>query len=78
MQGFYVKLAQILATKTDMLPGVYTSSLQRLMDRLPPAPWAQVKRVLERELRRPVHELFVDIDTVPIASATVAQVIGCE
>lgn len=37
-----MKLGQILATKTDMLPAAYTSSLARLCDRLPPMPFDKV------------------------------------
>jgi hypothetical protein len=34
LKGFYLKLAQILATKTDMLPQAYTDSLARLLDKV--------------------------------------------
>jgi aarF domain-containing kinase len=42
LKGFYLKLGQILATKTDMLPAPYTSSLSRLLDKLPPMPFKRV------------------------------------
>lgn len=71
--GFYLKLGQILATKTDMLPKPYTDSLLRLLDKMPPMAFARVKRSVQRELRAPVDRAFDSIDTFPLASATVAQ-----
>ncbi|KAG1654645.1 hypothetical protein FOA52_009201 [Chlamydomonas sp. UWO 241] len=40
LKGFYLKLAQILATKTDMLPKAYTDSLVRLLDKTDTLPRA--------------------------------------
>jgi ubiquinone biosynthesis protein len=35
---------------------------------------AEVRRIIEEDLHRPLDELFDDFDTIPIASASVAQV----
>lgn len=43
LKGFYLKLGQILATKTDMLPAPYTASLSRLLDRMPATPFSKVR-----------------------------------
>lgn len=45
LKGFYMKLGQILATKTDMLPLPYTRSFSGLLDDLPPVPFAKVRPV---------------------------------
>ena len=42
LKGFYLKLGQILASKTDMMPLPYTESLKRLLDKMPPVPFKQV------------------------------------
>jgi predicted unusual protein kinase regulating ubiquinone biosynthesis (AarF/ABC1/UbiB family) len=74
--GFYMKLGQILATKSDMLPPVYTDSLSRLLDELPPAPFKSVVKTLQRELLlgRSLHEVFSEFECEPLACATIAQV----
>ncbi|EFJ47150.1 hypothetical protein VOLCADRAFT_34029, partial [Volvox carteri f. nagariensis] len=72
--GFYLKLGQILASKTDMLPQPYTESLSRLLDRLPPAPFRVVRRTIQAELDAPLEALFRELDPFPLASATIAQV----
>ncbi|KAG2499766.1 hypothetical protein HYH03_002063 [Edaphochlamys debaryana] len=74
LKGFYLKLGQILASKTDMLPQPYTESLSRLLDRLPPAPFASVRRTIRAELGAPPEALFRELDPFPLASATIAQV----
>jgi hypothetical protein len=52
LQGFYLKLGQILATKTDMLPRAYTDALAGLLDALPPVAYRpKVERTLRAELR---------------------------
>ncbi len=69
----FVKLGQILAIREDLLPPVITNELDSLMDHLPEIPFAQVKAILERDLDRPVGELFVSIDEEPLGSASIAQ-----
>lgn len=46
LKGFYLKLGQILATKTDMLPASYTASLSRLLDRMPATPFSKVRALV--------------------------------
>ncbi|GLI67120.1 hypothetical protein VaNZ11_011328 [Volvox africanus] len=74
LKGFYLKLGQILASKTDMLPQPYTESLSRLLDRLPPAPYRVVRRTITADLGVPPEVLFGELDPFPLASATIAQV----
>lgn len=69
----FVKLGQILAIREDLLPAVITEELESLMDHLPEIPFAQVKAILERDLERPLGELFADIDENPLGSASIAQ-----
>jgi hypothetical protein len=44
LRGFYLKLGQILATKTEMLPEPYTNSLRRLLDKMPPVHFKKVSQ----------------------------------
>jgi ubiquinone biosynthesis protein len=69
----FVKLGQILAIREDLLPPIITEELDSLMDHLPEIPFAQVEAILERDLDRPVDELFASIDEDPLGSASIAQ-----
>jgi ubiquinone biosynthesis protein len=70
----FVKLGQMLSTRPDLLPAEFVEELGRLTDRVAPAPWEQVERVLTAELGRPVDEVFAGFDREPLAAASVAQV----
>ena len=62
----------ILVTRRDLLPPEFISELGRLQDRVSPLPWAQIERVLGEELGG--TGVFAEIDTDPLASASIAQV----
>ncbi|MGV9709445.1 ABC1 kinase family protein [Gordonia sp. NPDC003424] len=70
----YVKLGQLIASS----PGVFTETLstefESLLDRVPPAAPADVRKLFIEELGRPPEEVFASFDTEPIASASIAQV----
>jgi len=70
----YVKLGQLVASSHGLFPEPYCNELRACLDRAPAFPFDEVTRTLEQELGRPAHEIFADIDTVPLASASIAQV----
>ena len=37
-------------------------------------PWRVIKRTIQKELGRPIEDVFLSVDPVPLASASVAQV----
>lgn len=74
LQGLLIKSCQFIGTRADVLPDEYIEVLSRLQDRVPPRPVADIKRTIERELRRPLTEVFREFDPVPIAAASLAQV----
>jgi ubiquinone biosynthesis protein len=69
----FVKLGQVLSTRTDLLPVPVTTELARLQDRVPAAPWPQVQALLAGELALDPAEVFKSIDPEPLASASLAQ-----
>ncbi len=70
----FVKFGQILSTRPDLLPEDIADELASLQDRVPPFPGAVARRIVERELKRKLDELFSEFSEEPIASASIAQV----
>jgi predicted unusual protein kinase regulating ubiquinone biosynthesis (AarF/ABC1/UbiB family) len=70
----YIKLGQLLSTRPDLLPSAYTEELSLLQDRVSAMPFEEVKPLLERELGKPLEEVFERFDPEPVASASIAQV----
>jgi len=70
----FIKLAQILSTRLDLIPPPYLTELARLQDEVPPAPWPDVRARIEEELDTPLEEVFADLEVEPVAAASLAQV----
>jgi ubiquinone biosynthesis protein len=70
----FVKLGQLLSIRFDLLPPEYIEELRALQDQVPPLPFAEIRQVVERELKRPVDEAFPGFDPESFAAASVAQV----
>lgn len=72
--GAFVKLGQVLAMRYDLLPAEYCQELSKLLDRMPPVPAKRIIAAIEKDLGRPLNQVFQTFDRVPLASASVAQV----
>lgn len=72
--GAFVKLGQILGARGDVLPPALIDPLRGLHDKVPPRPFARLRGHLERELGRPLDEVFASIDERALAAASLAQV----
>jgi len=70
----YIKLGQILSTRTDLVPVDFIHELSRLQDEVPSFPFAEAKEIVENQLGRPLLEVFEAFDEIPIASASLGQV----
>jgi predicted unusual protein kinase regulating ubiquinone biosynthesis (AarF/ABC1/UbiB family) len=70
----FIKLAQLLSARADILPEPYLSRISRLQDRVPPHPAPLIRSVIERELGRPVSEVFEEFIDAPEAAASLGQV----
>ena len=70
----FVKLGQLLSTRSDLLPPAYLEALSRLQDDVAPVPVADVQRTIEEELRVRVSKAFASFDSEPLASASLGQV----
>jgi predicted unusual protein kinase regulating ubiquinone biosynthesis (AarF/ABC1/UbiB family) len=70
----FIKLAQLLSSRADILPEPYLSEISKLQDRVPADPAAGIREVIERELGKPISELFEDFQDEPEAAASLGQV----
>ncbi len=70
----FIKIGQALGTRADLLPLAYVKELSTLQDQVPAYSTSDAFARIEEELGRPVHECFAEIDSEPIASASLGQV----
>lgn len=70
----FVKFGQILSTRRDLVPPDLAEELSLLQDRVAPFDGLAARAIVEQALGRPVAEAFATFDTVPLASASIAQV----
>lgn len=70
----YVKIAQALSTRVDMLPEVYLHEFRKLQDAVAPFPTSQARDLIEAELDAPIQDLFEDLSPESVASASLGQV----
>ena len=70
----YIKLGQVLANRPDLLPMEVVNELARLQDAVPPFSYEEAEAVLVAELGGPVASVFADLEQVPLAAASIAQV----
>ena len=70
----FVKLGQLLSTRSLLLPPPFIAELSKLHDEVPPVPFSQVLAVLNSELGRPASDFFISIEEEPVGSASMAQV----
>src|SRR5690348_4719036 len=71
--GAFVKLGQVLSTRSDLLPPEAIRELSRLQDSVPPAPPEAIEALLTHELGAPPAEVFAAFDDKPVAAASIAQ-----
>ena len=70
----FIKIGQALGTRADLLPLEYVKELATLQDQVPPFSTAEAFSIIESELGRSLHECYPEIDSEPIAAASLGQV----
>lgn len=70
----FVKLGQILSTRSDLLPPEWTAELEKLHSTAPTLPFEDLRAEVEAALGGAPEEVFTDFDPVPLAAASIAQV----
>lgn len=72
--GAFVKLGQLLSTRTDLLPDVYINELSKLQESVTAVPWEDIQPDLDASLGGHHSEFFTVFDHEPFASASIGQV----
>jgi predicted unusual protein kinase regulating ubiquinone biosynthesis (AarF/ABC1/UbiB family) len=70
----FIKLGQMLSTRSDLLPLPYTTALSRLQDSVEPFSFADVERIVEAELHVRISKAFGEFESTPLATASLGQV----
>jgi len=77
LKGFYVKAAQIIASRGDLFPAEYTETLSAFTDNVDPLPVSLIKAVVVKELLNrdeKFEDIFSEFDEEPLGAASIAQV----
>ncbi|MBO4619507.1 MAG: AarF/ABC1/UbiB kinase family protein [Victivallales bacterium] len=69
----FVKLGQMLSTRPDVIGAEYVAEFSKLQDEVPPFSFDEVKEIVEKELGRPLTEIFREFSEEPSAAASIAQ-----
>jgi len=70
----FVKLGQILATRPDLFGPEWITEFEKLQSQAPPLDFKELRPQIEEDLGAPLEEIFEEVDTTPLAAASVAQV----
>ncbi|HEU4879257.1 MAG TPA: AarF/UbiB family protein, partial [Gemmatimonadaceae bacterium] len=70
----FVKLAQIFASRPDVVPEPYLGTLGTLVDRVPVVPFEKIEQEIVTAYGRRPHEMFEAFDAEPLASGSLGQV----
>ena len=69
----FIKFAQILSTRPDLIPLELANAFSKLQDEVSPIPFSEIEQVFHEEFGKPVSELF-DGELELVASASLGQV----
>ncbi len=70
----FIKLAQLLASRPDLITIEYADEFKKLQDKVPPFPPEKARQTIESEFNTAVNDIFSEFDDTPVAAASIAQV----
>lgn len=70
----FVKIGQTLSTRSEILPKVFCEELTKLQTECDPLPFDEMLAALDKEFGGRRKEIFAEIDSRPLGSASLAQV----
>ena len=69
----YVKIGQIMSSRTDILPVSYCDELKKLRTNVRPLEPETAREIIEQETGRKIDEIFSEFRDKPLGSASIAQ-----
>lgn len=70
----YVKLGQILATRSDLFTAEWISEFAKLQDQVYAVPFSEIEPQLLEDLGGEIDEFFTEFNQQPLATASIGQV----
>lgn len=70
----FIKIGQIMSSRTDVLPKEYCEQLEMLRAEVKPLTIETIRQEIENELGKKIEEVFSSIDEKPLGSASIGQV----
>ena len=70
----FVKLGQILSTRVDLFPPEWIAEFEKLQDHAAPVPFDRIRAQLATDLAADPDSVFAELDPVPLAAGSIAQV----
>jgi ubiquinone biosynthesis protein len=70
----FIKLAQLLSTRPDLIGPQYAEEFKKLQDKVPPFPSEEARQIVESETKLPLDRVFGSFEGEPVAAASIAQV----
>jgi ubiquinone biosynthesis protein len=74
LAGAFTKAAQILGARADIFPAPFIEELSQFHDAVPPRRFETLEPLVERDLGRPLSDVFASIEREALAAASLAQV----
>ena len=70
----FIKLAQLLSSRPDLITKEFANEFKKLQDRVPPFPTEEAVKLIEEENLLSIQQIFSHLDKKPVAAASIAQV----
>ncbi len=74
MKGAAMKVGQIASQYKDIFPPEVATAIAKLQRQAPPVEFSVIQQQVEKELKRPIDEIFNHFETTSFASASIGQV----